>query len=211
MKPVAAFVPTSLTLVWIHRVSLGVCSTGTHIQLCVVSSKFLARWTSPQKRRNYFLRRARGRLRQAQGAGHVPTPFTMLFCSPKNAQTKLGLYWWPWAHMCASVCLRKSTGSHQKVKSMCLGEIGTRVTFFRSQLEQRQLLHDRIKCLRKTRSCDEIAFLALAKEKKNQLTNISKSQGISLPCVANYTGTMNTILQSLGNSIDTNFSGGTYQ
>ena len=50
---------------------------------------------------------------------------------------------------------------------MCLGEIGTRVTFFRSQLEQRQLLHDRIKCLRKTRSCDEIAFLALAKEKNN--------------------------------------------
>lgn len=68
--------------------------------------------------------------------------------------------------MRASVCLRKSTGSHQKVKSMCLGEIGTRATFFRSQLEQRQLLHDRIKCLRKTRSCDEIAFLALAKEKK---------------------------------------------
>lgn len=113
--------------------------------------------------------------------------------------------------MRASVCLRKSTGSHQKVKSMCLGEIGTRATFFRSQLEQRQLLHDRIKYLRKTRSCDEIAFLALAKEKKKQLTNISKSQGISLPCVANYTGTMNTILQSLGNSIDTNFSGGTYQ
>lgn len=208
MKPVTAFVPTSLTLVWIHRVSLGVCSTGTHIQLCVVSSKFLARWTCPQKRRNYFLRRARGRLRRAQGAGHVPTPFTMLFCSPKIAQTKLGLYWWPWAHMRASVCLGKSTGSHQ---TMCLGEIGTRVTFLRSQLEQRQLLHDRINCLRKTRSCDEIAFLALAKEKKKQLTNISKSQGISLPCVANYTGTMNTILQSLGNSIDTNFSGGTYQ
>lgn len=121
MKPVTAFVPTSLTLVWIHRVSLGVCSTGTHIQLCVVSSKFLAQWTSPQKRRNYFLRRARGRLSQAQGAGHVPTPFTMLFCSPKNAQTKLGLYWWPWAHMCASVCLCKSTGSHQKVKSMVFG------------------------------------------------------------------------------------------
>lgn len=113
--------------------------------------------------------------------------------------------------MRASVCLRKSTGSHQKVKSMCLGEIGTRATFFRSQLEQRQLLHDRIKCLRKTRSCDEIAFLALAKEKKKQQTDISKSQGISLPCVANYTRTMNTILQSLGNSIDTNCSGGTYQ
>ena len=109
--------------------------------------------------------------------------------------------------MCASVCLRKSTGSHQKVKSMCLGEIGTRATFFRSQLEQRQLLHDRIKCLRKTRSCDEIAL----KLKKKQQTNISKSQGISLPYVANYTRTMNTILQSLGNSIDTNFSGGTYQ
>lgn len=89
MKPVTAFVPTSLTLVWIHRVSLGVCSTGTHIQLCVVSSKFLARWTSPQKRRNYFLRRARGRLSQAQGAGHVPTPFTMLFCSPKKRTNKI--------------------------------------------------------------------------------------------------------------------------
>ena len=207
MKPVTAFVLTSLTLVWIHRVSLGVCSTGTHNQTWAVSSKFLARWTSPQKRRNYFLRRARGRLRRAQGAGHVPTPFTMLFCSPKIAQTKLGLYWWPWAHMRASVCLGKSTGSHQ---TMCLGEIGTRVTFLRSQLEQQQLLHDRINCLRRTRSCDEIAFLALAKEKKQQ-TNISKSQGISLPCAANYTRTMNTILQSLGNSIDTNFSGGTYQ